>query len=99
MDETAMGTMATMLNVDLGDLSPVASVAAYRRQLIETASAQIEGRGVVLDFTAVPDMQFCASWAAWLYRKRDGGGALPDMLREELRSRIVRRALTAEDGA
>lgn len=96
MDETAITTCVTMLNVDLGDLSPASAVAVYRRQLVETAIRQIEGRGVELDGDEVADMQLVSSWAAWLYRKRDGGGALPDMLREELRSRIVQKALDAE---
>ena len=96
MDDTFITACVTMLNVDLGDLSPVQQVAAYRRQLVQTAASQIEARGVELDGDEVADMQFVSSWAAWLYRKRDAGGALPDMLREELHTRIVRKALAVE---
>ena len=53
---------------------------------ISTAKRQITLRCVRLDVTKVEDCQFIASWAAWLYRKRDSGAGLPDMLREELRA-------------
>jgi len=95
MDNT---TMLAMLKADLGFKDPPQEVAAYLAQLLETAEAQIRGRGAPLaDVTA--DQLFTASWAAWLYRKRVNGEGLPDMLRQELHSRLVRKVTTEEAGA
>ena len=97
MDANALSAMTAMLNTDLGDLNPPQAVAEYRRQLCESAVAEIAGRGVTLDLTKVPDLLFAASWAAWRYRKRDGGAALPDMLRAELLSRLTAKSTAAEE--
>lgn len=89
-DNTANDTTYALLKADLGHLQePNAAVANLMKGLISTAKRQITLRCVRLDETKVEDCQFIASWAAWLYRKRDSGAGLPDMLREELRARQI----------
>ena len=92
-----ISTLLAMLKADLGLLNPPETVAAYMQQLLLSAKAQIEGRGVTLDDTSTADMLFVASWAAWLYRKRDSGSGLPEMLLAELRSRLVRQVTAADE--
>lgn len=82
----------THLRVDLGYMHPTEEVAAFMRNKITEARGQIQRRGVKLTDGEVEDELFVASWAAWLYRKRDSGEALPPMLREELKSRLVGKA-------
>lgn len=102
-DITANETTYALLKADLGHhQEPPAAVANLMKSLIATAEKQISLRCVSLDTSKVEDCQFVASWAAWLYRKRDSGAALPDMLREELRARQIAQMTkveTEEDAA
>ena len=97
MDTEVLTTLLEMLKVDLGLMSPPAAVVEYMTQLLEASRSQITGRGVSLDMSQTADLLFVASWAAWLYRRRDSGSGLPEMLLAELRSRLVRQAAAAED--
>jgi hypothetical protein len=88
-------TALAMLKADLGLLNPPASVAKYLAQLLEGAKAQIVARGVTLT-ESTEDLLFTASWAAWLYRKRDAGTGMPEMLLQELRTRLIRKATASQ---
>lgn len=85
-----------MLKADLGLMNPPAEVRTYMVQLLDAAAAQIRARGAALT-DSTEDLLFTASWAAWLYRKRDSGAGLPEMLRRELLSRLVNKVTAAEE--
>lgn len=87
-------TLLTMLKADLGLFTVPETVADYMGQLLTTAESQIRARGVDLA-DSTEDMMFVSSWAAWLYRKRDTGAGLTEMLRDELRTRLCRQAMGA----
>ena len=90
-------TSLAMLKADLGYMKPPAEVLLYMEQLLESAAAQIKARGVELS-DSTEDLLFIASWAAWLYRKRDSGAGLPEMLQCELRTRLIRKVTVGAEG-
>lgn len=75
-----------MLKVDLG-----ITTTAYDDRLalyIENAQMEIAREGVLLDMTAVSDMQLVVMYAAWMWRKRADGAGMPRMLRYALNNRL-----------
>lgn len=96
-DITVNDTTYALLKADLGfHQEPPAAMETLMKSMITAATRQITLRCVRLDDTKVEDCQFIASWAAWLYRKRDSGAGLPDMLREELRARQIAQMTKVE---
>lgn len=81
------------LKTDLGFLGPCPpGVEDFMRGKLDQAAARIRQAGLELDLNDRADLQFLASWAAYLYRKRDAGTGVPPMLRDELHDRQVARA-------
>lgn len=78
--------MLEMLKVDLGIMT-----SAYDDRLqayIESAIAEIEREGAVLDTSNVGDMQLIVSYAAWMWRRRDEMTGMPRMLRYQLNNKV-----------
>jgi len=82
------------LKADLGFYAPDATMTAYLEHLLDAARNEIADKGIVLAETEADDLDLLVMYAAWMYRKRDGSGAIPDMLRYRLNNRIVRTATT-----
>ena len=88
-----------MLKVDLGFLNPAVEVLDYLQYLLDAASKALAKKGVVLDSSDPEDLHLHVMYAAWLYRKRATGAAMPDMLRYALRNAQVHKALTPKEAA
>lgn len=87
-------TEYAMLKADLGFYAePPAAVGAYMQQLLDVALRRLKTDGVAVDQTDPEDEALVVMYAAWLYRKRDAGGAMPPMLRLALHDRKVREAV------
>ena len=81
------------LKTDLGFLGTCPpGVEDFLRGKLDQAAARIAKDGITLDLTDPADLQFLASFAAYLYRKRDAGSGVPPMLRDELHDRQVARS-------
>lgn len=87
----------TMLQVDLGHLNPPETVQGYLVQLLAAAQQELERKGVILNSADPADVHLHVMYAAWLYRKRATGAAMPDMLRYALRNAQVHKALTPKE--
>lgn len=77
--------LLAMLKVDLGIAANV-----YNDRLTEhlnAASANITREGIKLEDT-VEDNQLIVQYAAWLWRSRESGDAMPRMLRYCLNNRL-----------
>lgn len=77
--------LLSMLKVDLG-----ITANAYNDRLteyLESASADMSREGVQLEDT-VEDSQLIVQYAAWLWRSRESGDAMPRMLRYRLNNHI-----------
>lgn len=82
-----------MMKTDLGFLGSVPpNVEDFMRGKLDQAAARIRKAGITLDLADSADLQFLASWAAYLYRKRDAGSGVPPMLKDELHDRQVARS-------
>ena len=75
-----------MLKIDLGITTT--AYDARLTQYLESASAQIRREGADLDVFDAEDAQLVVMYAAWMWRKRDTGDAMPRMLRLALNNRI-----------
>ncbi len=83
-----MDPMLDMLKIDLG----IKSTAAYDDRLIQYlnyAFQEIQSKGVTLDVSGGRDQQLVVMYAAWLWRRRDGGEGMPRMLRYALNNRLI----------
>lgn len=87
----------TMLQVDLGYLNPPSTVVEYLTQLLAAADAELQRKGVMLDSSDPADVHLHVMYAAWLYRKRATGAAMPDMLRYALRNSQVHKAIAPKE--
>lgn len=92
MDPT--GTELEFLRVDLGFLNPDAATSRYMEHLIEAARLELSAKGIDLIETNADDLSLVVMYAAWLYRRRDGSAAMPDMLRYSIRNHQARMAAT-----
>lgn len=84
--------LLAMLKVDLG-----ITANAYNDRLTEylqAASADMSREGVQLVDT-VEDNQLIIQYAAWLWRSRESGDAMPRMLRYRLNNRIFSQKMRA----
>lgn len=86
--------LLAMLKVDLG-----ITANAYNDRLTEhlqAASADMSREGVQLEDT-VEDNQLIVQYAAWLWRSRESGDAMPRMLRYRLNNRIFSQKMRAAE--
>lgn len=86
--------LLAMLKVDLG-----ITANAYNDRLTEylqAASADMSREGVQLEDT-VEDSQLIVQYAAWLWRSRESGDAMPRMLRYRLNNRIFSQKMRATE--
>lgn len=81
--------LLTLLQADLNILSPDPTRLAQLNHLIEAALQLISREGVTLQepFSA-EDGQLAVMYAAYLFRKRATGEAMPRMLRWALNNRV-----------
>lgn len=85
-------TTLALVKVDLGIFHPADAVLKYIEHQIQVAASRIiDNRKIPLAAGNVDDLQLVAMYAAYLYRKRDSGAAMPDMLRAELNDRAVKK--------
>lgn len=78
------------LRTDLGFLEPDAAVSKYMEHLLDVARRELIAKGIDLIETEADDMSLIVMYAAWLYRRRDGSGAMPDMLRYSISNHKTR---------
>lgn len=86
--------LLAMLKVDLG-----ITANAYNDRLTEylqAASSDMSREGVQLEDT-VEDNQLIVQYAAWLWRSRESGDAMPRMLRYRLNNRIFSQKMRATE--
>lgn len=82
----------SMLQVDLGLLSPSQPVLDYLGILLDAAAAEIGNRRITLDHSDPADAQLVVMYAAWRYRHRYYGAAMPDMVKQALYNRLILEA-------
>ena len=87
-----MDHLLTMLKIDLGITTT--AYDARLTQYLESASAQIRREGADLDVFDAEDAQLVVMYAAWMWRRRDTGEAMPRMLRLALNNRIFSEKMT-----
>lgn len=81
--------LLTLLQADLNILSPDPTRLAQLNHLIEAALQLIAREGVTLqDPFSAEDGQLVIMYAAYLFRKRATGEAMPRMLRWALNNRV-----------
>lgn len=78
------------LRVDLGFMEPDAATQKYMEHLLETSRLELGAKGIDLIETNADDLSLIVMYAAWLYRRRDGSGAMPDMLRYAINNHKAR---------
>ena len=89
-----MEQLLAMLKVDLG-----ITTTAYDTRLtqyINSAKEMIGTEGITLNQTDLEDAQLIVMYAAWMWRKRDNGEAMPRMLRWTLNNRLFAEKMNAE---
>lgn len=78
------------LKVDLGFMEPDAATSKYMEHLLDVARRELDAKGIDLIETDADDLTLVVMYAAWLYRRRDGSGAMPDMLRYSINNHKTR---------
>lgn len=89
-----MEQLLAMLKVDLG-----ITTTAYDTRLtqyLNSAKEMIGTEGITLNQTDPEDAQLLLMYAAWMWRKRDNGEAMPRMLRWTLNNRLFSEKMNAE---
>lgn len=86
----------SFLKNDLGFMEPDAVTVRYMEHLLDAARLELSAKGIDLVETNSDDMSLVVMYAAWLYRKRDGSGAMPDMLRATINNHKIRMGRVAE---
>lgn len=82
------------LRIDLGFMEPDAATQKYMEHLLDTSRLELGEKGIDLVEAKSDDLSLVVMYAAWLYRRRDGSGAMPEMLRYSInnhKSRMTRR--------
>lgn len=79
--DTNTAAMLALLQADLGYPSPGEFAEGYMLSCLKTAIARITAAGVNFDPAADDHRQAAEMYAAWLYRHRDAGSAMPPMVR------------------
>ena len=84
-----MGTLLTMLKVDLG-ISTTTAYDSRLSQYLASAVAAIKQEGATTISVDDPlDGQLIVMYAAWRWRRRDSMEGMPRMLRWQLNNRIM----------
>lgn len=78
------------LRIDLGFMEPDAATSTYMEHLLDVARRELDAKGIDLIETDADDLSLVVMYAAWLYRRRDGSGAMPDMLRYSINNHKTR---------
>lgn len=78
------------LRSDLGFMEPDAATSKYMEHLLDAARRELDAKGIDLIETDADDLCLVVMYAAWLYRRRDGSGAMPDMLRYSINNHKTR---------
>ena len=89
-----MEQLLAMLKIDLG-----ITTTAYDTRLtqyLNSAKENIGTEGITLNQTDPEDVQLILMYAAWMWRKRDNGEAMPRMLRWTLNNRLFSEKMNAE---
>ncbi len=92
-----------LVKIDLG--ISVTDRDAALTSVINYARSQLEHEGLNLDETAADDLTKAAAvnlvrmYAAWLWRKRDTGEAMPRMLRASINNNLINQIAAADDTA
>lgn len=88
-------TALALMKADLGyfDSAIPAALETYLSSVLDSAAAKISRANIDLVAGNVDDDVFLSMYAAWMYRKRTEGLAMPDTLRDEIRNRQVDEAL------
>lgn len=89
-------TVLVLMKTDLGILTSTAYDTRFT-QIINASLQSIAREGVTLT-DSVEDMQLCAMYAEWTWRKRDTGEGMPRMLRWALNNRILSEKARVTDG-
>lgn len=78
------------LRNDLGFLEPDTATLKYMDHLLSAARLELCAKGIGLTEENADDLTLVVMYAAWLYRRRDGSGAMPDMLRYSIHNHKAR---------
>lgn len=99
--DTTNQTALALLKADLGyfDSAIPAALETYLSSVLDSAAAKIARAKIELVPGNVDDDLFLSMYAAWMYRKRTEGLAMPQMLRAEIRNRQVDDALAELEDA
>ena len=80
----------TLLQLELDMRNPPATRQTQLQALLEVAAEKLEGHGINLDPSSVGDMNLQVQYAAWMYRRRNGGSsAMPEYLKDDIHDRLV----------
>lgn len=92
-------TALALMKTDLGyfDSAIPAALETYLSSTLDSAAAKIARAKIELVPGNVDDDLFLSMYAAWMYRKRTEGLAMPEMLRAEIRNRQVDDALADDE--
>lgn len=99
--DTTNQTALALLKADLGyfDSAIPAALETYLSSTLDSAAAKIARAKIELVPGNVDDDLFLSMYAAWMYRKRTEGLAMPQMLKDEIRNRQVDDALAELEDA
>ena len=67
-------------------------VASLMDTYLDTAAADLQRDGIVIDESVPADLSLLVMYAAWLYRRRASGEGKSEMLRQQIRDRKVAKA-------
>lgn len=87
MTDAQITSILDSLKVDLGILRTTAYDDRLK-QIIQSSYRMITREGATLDVDTMDDAQLVVMYSAWLWRRRDTGGAMPTMLRYALNNKI-----------
>lgn len=92
-------TYAVAMNLLTAGLGFFDSIIPYAMQeylasLLVAAQSGLLERGIDINPEKIPDATLLAMYAEWLYRKKATGAAMPDMLKAEIRTRQVGKAVS-----
>ncbi|MED4016994.1 hypothetical protein [Sutcliffiella cohnii] len=83
-----MNNLLILLKLDLGISNNARD--EYFLSLIDSSKAEIERRGITLDFQDIEDQMLVSDYAAWQYRKRQEDVPLARNIIARLRNRIIK---------
>jgi hypothetical protein len=90
-----METILNLLKIDLGITHNLRD--AYFISLINSTIAEIERRGITLDFNKTEDQMLVSDYSAWTYRKRQEDIPLANNIQHRLRNRIIEERIAKQN--